>query len=153
MKTLAQQRDRTEIQQRLTRLRPENAARWGRMSAHQMVCHLADAFRIAIGERPVRRAPNVFQRTVLKWLALYAPLPWVKGFPTMPEIDQVGGGGTRPAAFAADLAELERLLEAMTAPARALDGHAHPVFGSMSDAAWLRWGYLHVDHHLRQFGV
>ena len=30
---------------------------------------------------------------------------------------------------------------------------AHPFFGAMSSSAWLRWGYLHMDHHLRQFGV
>jgi hypothetical protein len=29
----------------------------------------------------------------------------------------------------------------------------HPIFGAMSERAWLRWGYLHMDHHLRQFGV
>jgi len=27
------------------------------------------------------------------------------------------------------------------------------MFGRLSDAAWLRWGYLHMDHHLRQFGA
>ena len=30
---------------------------------------------------------------------------------------------------------------------------AHPIFGRMSEAEWLRWGYLHTDHHLRQFGA
>jgi hypothetical protein len=28
----------------------------------------------------------------------------------------------------------------------------HPFFGPMSREDWLRWGYLHADHHLRQFG-
>ena len=28
----------------------------------------------------------------------------------------------------------------------------HPMFGPMSAADWMRWGYLHADHHLRQFG-
>jgi len=28
----------------------------------------------------------------------------------------------------------------------------HPIFGQMTRAEWLRWGYLHTDHHLRQFG-
>ena len=27
----------------------------------------------------------------------------------------------------------------------------HPISGSMLERAWLRWGYLRVDHHLRQF--
>jgi hypothetical protein len=29
----------------------------------------------------------------------------------------------------------------------------HPMFGSMKRADWLRWGYLHADHHLRQFSA
>jgi hypothetical protein len=29
----------------------------------------------------------------------------------------------------------------------------HPLFDAMSERDWMRWGYLHVDHHLRQFGV
>jgi hypothetical protein len=34
-----------------------------------------------------------------------------------------------------------------------LDGKSHPIFGAMSAGDWLRWGYLHMDHHLRQFGA
>jgi hypothetical protein len=29
----------------------------------------------------------------------------------------------------------------------------HPAFGKMDQRDWLAWGYRHVDHHLRQFGV
>ena len=29
----------------------------------------------------------------------------------------------------------------------------HPFFGAMSVEQWMRWGYLHADHHLRQFGA
>jgi Protein of unknown function (DUF1569) len=28
----------------------------------------------------------------------------------------------------------------------------HPIFGPMTAKDWMRWGYLHADHHLRQFG-
>jgi hypothetical protein len=31
------------------------------------------------------------------------------------------------------------------------EGQQHPIFGPMSRSAWLRWAYLHMDHHLRQF--
>ena len=41
----------------------------------------------------------------------------------------------------------------ITAPTRAFDWKMHPIFGHVSEAAWLRWAYLHMDHHLRQFGV
>jgi hypothetical protein len=55
--------------------------------------------------------------------------------------------------FAADVSELAALLDRIAA--RRMDGvwPAHPIFGRMSPAAWLRWAYLHTDHHLRQFGA
>jgi hypothetical protein len=56
--------------------------------------------------------------------------------------------------FAADVAELEKLLgEIVTDRRDRFAGHLHPVFGRISGSAWLRWAYLHADHHLRQFGV
>ncbi|MQA29818.1 MAG: DUF1569 domain-containing protein [Luteitalea sp.] len=151
MKTLARNRDRTEIRQRLKDVRPESVGRWGRMSAHQMVCHLSDSFRMQTGRKPVRHAPSLVERTIVKWLSLYLPLPWPAGIPTRPEIDQEREG-TKPVDFAADLAELEALLDLAARPG-AFHPQAHPTFGRMSEAAWLRWGYLHVDHHLRQFGA
>jgi hypothetical protein len=122
------------------------------MSAHQMVVHLVDSFRVAAGERPFRASPTVLGQTLVKWVALYAPLRWPAGVPTSPEVD-AEREGTRPTDFAADLTQLEAVLEAFTAPTRSLDGRPHPIFGPLSDAAWLRWGYRHADHHLRQFGA
>ena len=153
MKTLARERDKTEILVRLRAVRPESAARWGRMSAHQMVCHVADAIRMALGEQPVTPATGLLQRTIVKWIALYAPLPWPGGrIHTSPEIDQVRLGA-KPVDFAADVARVEALLEGFATRSASCDGRAHPVFGRMSEQAWMRWGYLHMDHHLRQFGT
>ena len=89
----------------------------------------------------------------MKWIALYAPLRWPPGTATRPELDQAAGAGTAPGEFTADVADLETLVDAFTATPRTFDRQAHPIFGAMSDAAWLRWGYLHMDHHLRQFGA
>jgi uncharacterized protein DUF1569 len=152
MKTLARPCDKAEILRRLRDVRPESVRRWGRMSAHQMVCHLGDSFRMVMGHKPVRHATSLLHRTVVKWIALYAPLRWVPGIRTIPEIDQEIGG-TRPTDFAADVAQVEALMEVVTAPARSFDWPLHPVFGRLSDRAWFRWGYLHMDHHLRQFGA
>ena len=153
MKTLARARDREEIERRLGRLRADSARRWGRMSAHQVVCHMSDALRMGMGHKVVRPSASLFQRTLLKWFALYAPLRWPPGIATSPEIDQEGAAATKPAQFAADVRELELLLAQVTTRPRPFDWQVHPVFGRLSDAAWMRWGYLHADHHLRQFGV
>jgi hypothetical protein len=121
------------------------------MSAHQMVCHLADAFRMATGERAVSSASGPLQRTLVKWLALYLPLAWPAGVPTRPEVDQTIAG-TKPLEFAHDVSQVELLL-AKTAAQGPRAWPVHPIFGRMSHRAWLRWAYLHTDHHLRQFGA
>ena len=52
-----------------------------------------------------------------------------------------------------NLADKKEVLERFTAPAKNVEFHPHPFFGDMSEAEWMRWGYLHCDHHLRQFGA
>lgn len=152
MMTLAHSHDAADLLARVRQVRADAAARWGRMSAHQMVCHLSDCFRMVLERKTVRPASGPLRRTVVKWIALYLPVRWPRGLRTRPEIDQTIGG-TRPIEFRADLSDLERLLLRMAAAPDVLDGQGHPVFGRLSAAEWLRWAYLHVDHHLRQFGA
>lgn len=152
MNTLADRGCQADILRRLRTVRLDSSPRWGRMSAHQMICHLADACRMAIGTKPVRGATGRVLPPLVKWIALYSPLRWRAGILTSPEIDQECDG-TKPLDFAEDLTALEQLLEAMATRADGFEWAIHPVFGRMSHAEWLRWAYLHTDHHLRQFGV
>jgi hypothetical protein len=151
VKTLANPRDREALVRRLRSVRPDSNPKWGRMSAHEMICHLADAFRMATGTKPVSEASGLLHRTLLKWFVLYVPLAWPAGIPTRPELDQTLGG-TKPLDFVRDVLEVESLLGQFAAP-HAIDCPAHPIFGPMSQSAWHRWAYLHTDHHLRQFGA
>jgi hypothetical protein len=86
----------------------------------------------------------------MKWAALWVPLPWPHGIKTRPEIDQQRGG-TPPAEFASDLEKLRILLERFCASQGEFG--PHPMFGQMSRAERMRHAYLHMDHHLRQFGA
>jgi len=122
------------------------------MTSHQTVCHLIDAFHMMTGEKLVSHASGLPQRTILKWVVLYLPVPWPTGVLTRPEIDQEFGG-RRPADFRADVADLVMLVKIISAQTRNFNWQIHPIFGRMSEASWLRWGYLHMDHHLRQFGA
>lgn len=152
MKTLSDERCRTELVRRLGQVRPDSVRRWGRMSAHQMVCHLTDSCRMMMGEKAVSPAASPITRTVVKWIALYAPLRWSPGILTRPEIDQMTAG-TKPGDFARDVATLQAVLAGLKVRGRGANWPAHPIFGRMSERAWFRWAYLHTDHHLRQFGV
>jgi len=150
MITLAQPAGRNEIVLRIGGVCASDKAAWGKMSVHQMICHLADAYRVPLGERTASPATGVVQRTLIKWIALWVPVQWMKGFPTRPEMEQ-GRGGTIPVEFEHDKAALlslvQRFCDELPQPCA-----PHPVFGDMSANEWLRWGYLHADHHLRQFG-
>lgn len=153
MKTLANAGDAAEVKRRLGSLRADSVPAWGRMTAHQMVCHLSDGYRILTGERATHLVKPPLPRPVMKWFALYAPVRWPRGLPTTPDLDQ-RGGGSRPIDFAADVAVLAQLLDSFTGDRRRISAKAfHPLFGAMSEAAWLRWAYLHADHHFRQFGI
>ena len=134
----------------MSALSPGDAARWGSMSVHQMVCHLDDSYKMWLGREVCQPGNRLLQRTLVKWLALDMPLQWPKGVPTRPEIEQ-GKGGSLPLDFRQDLASLlstlDRFCDALPTPCV-----PHPIFREMTAEDWMRWGYLHADHHLRQFG-
>src|ERR1700678_4167192 len=140
MKTLLNPRDRISVLDRLTNLRPETKPRWGTMSAHQMVCHLSDSFRVSMGEKYISTASTFFKRTLYKWLALWVPLRWPHGINTRPEMDQQQGG-TPPAEFASDLETLRALLERFCTSEREFLPHA--TLGHMSRTERMRHAYLH----------
>jgi uncharacterized protein DUF1569 len=152
MKTFARDACRVEIIERLRSVRSDSARRWGTMTPHQMICHCADACRMACGETTPREIGNPIGRAVIKAVALYAPMRWPAGIQTVDEFDQ-RTAGTRPVDFAADVATLEQLLGRIVPRLDGAGWPRHPIFGRMSERAWLRWGYLHMDHHLRQFGA
>jgi len=150
-KDIANPDQRADIVARLRRLAPDSPRQWGRMTPHQAVCHLSDSFRSMMSSAPITSIATPLSRTVIKWIALQAPMKWPPGVKTMPEVDQEIGG-TKPLEFARDCQVLETLIEQFAAKQGA-GMQAHPMFGRMTAAEWRRWGWLHMDHHLRQFGV
>jgi hypothetical protein len=122
------------------------------MTAGQMLCHLTDSFGVAMGTKAASFAGSLFQRTLVKWGALYLPFQWPPGVPTRPDLAQ-GVGDTPPQGFNADRALLIEAIGRFCDPNRNFPWQPHPLFGPMSDRQWMRWGYLHSDHHLRQFGI
>jgi hypothetical protein len=148
MKSLASVETMSEIRARLRTVRVDDRARWGKMSAKQMVRHLSFAYEVALGDRtvgPMKGAPLV----VMKWMALRSGLRWPKNVRTVPELK-------RAIAMHSDerFDELVGVaIERMETLARGTRcAPAHPMFGPMSAEDWMRWGYLHANHHLRQFG-
>lgn len=133
---------------RFRRLRPDTPARWGRMTAPQMVTHLSDQIRHTLGDTHAAQRPGPLRWPLIKQAALYW-VPWPKGRIQGPPEAFV----TRPTTWPADLAGLEALIERFVAQDDCPDWPEHPFFGPMSRRAWGCFCYRHFDYHLRQFGA
>lgn len=151
MSPLADASARQQLRHRIEALKPDSPRQWGSMTAHQMICHLTDSFRLTTGEKGAGEVQTWFTRNVLKFVALNVPIPWPKGVDTPPEMDQKVGG-TPPVQFEEDRSLLLSYFDRFCRQPREFTPGSHPIFGEMKDQEWDRWAYLHIDHHLRQFG-
>jgi hypothetical protein len=135
---------------RVEALSPDAPARWGKMNARQMLCHLTDSFRVALGEVPVVAKWTPLRLYPLRWLFVFT-LPIPKGkVPTTPEFQR-----TEPAEWEKDVAEWNAAFDRFSGRARekAPRWGTHPAFGDLGTDEWGRLAARHCDHHLTQFGV
>ena len=148
MKTLSDPQCRNDIERRIRSVTPTSPRKWGRMTSQQMLLHVYESFLVPLGEKQV--SPKKMP-AVVKWGALWFPMRWPQGVKTRPELDQAERMEAVSAAFEPDR---DRLLAALQrfCTTDSSTFSPHPNFGKLSAREWMRWGYLHTDHHLRQFG-
>ncbi|HZY63880.1 MAG TPA: DUF1569 domain-containing protein [Edaphobacter sp.] len=150
MRTLASPSVRAALIRRLERLTPTTAPLWGSMSATQMLQHLALAFQTSLTSKPEPSASR-FDNPVCRFVALRLPVRWPKGIAAPALLDF----SINPPPLVDFTHAYDDLVCTMhhfgQAPSSAFI-FPHPVFGKLSHAQWMRWGYRHTDHHLRQFG-
>lgn len=144
--TIYDRSQRDALARRLDALSHDRPARWGKMSAPQMVTHMLEAYRMPSGELTIRRQ-MIPLRPLVKWLMLYV-LPLPKGAPTAKELL-----ARKPSTWDADVAALRACILASEHPGTSASMGDHPIFGSMTAEDWGVLMYKHTDHHLRQFGV
>ena len=147
MKTLWNAPARQDVRQRLARLTPGSNRRWGTMSAPQMIAHLVDAMRMAIGELPVPSKTLPLRYTPIKQLVIYC-LPFPKGAPTAPQLVS-----RAPGDWPSECATLLTLIERFAEGDRGAAWPEHPAFGRLTGSNWGVLAYRHIDHHFKQFGV
>ena len=153
MRTISDPQTRSALAARLRRVHPDSPRRWGTLTAREMLCHLGDAHESVLGTRiPPGPPPSGVPRPFLKWMVLYAPVPWPKGVKTRPGVNP-RIDGTRPGDFEQDRERAIASLEGLAAAPPTALAACHFMFGPMSAHDWYRWAYRHVTHHLRQFGL
>ena len=160
--TLFDRSARAGIHERLDRLSPESVPHWGQMPARQMVCHVADQLRIAVGDtetgsrkivvrlgrREVAASPGLLRFKTARHFLVHS-LPWPRArVDAPPEMLR-----TLPGEWGADIAALHALVDRVGTRGPSEQWGIHPWFGVVSGQEWGLLCWRHLDHHLRQFGV
>lgn len=146
MQSLFDARTRSLFLERFRRLRPDASPAWGRMSASQMLAHLSDQMRHALGDATCAPIRGPLRWPLLKPLVLYW-LPWPRGRAKGPPEAFL----TAPTTWARDLETFEQLVMRFAAQEARSSWPDHALFGSMSGRAWGIFCCRHFDYHLRQF--
>jgi hypothetical protein len=147
MKNMFNAGDRAAIIARIDRVMSGAQPKWGRMNAEQMLAHLVESLRMAVGEMTPKSKRLPLRYFPLKQLILYV-IPFPKGSPTAPELLPKESG-----TLDRGKSELARLLRVMAERAHETEWPEHPAFGKLTRDAWGVLTHKHLDHHLRQFGV
>ena len=146
MKTIWDEATRRALISRLESINVASQAKWGKFNATQMVRHLGDPLRAAMGELEVAAKSGPFRNPILRYLIIYW-LPWPQGAPTAPEFIPPAEGD-----FEANRAQFKKSLDEFVSFTQENQPKPHPAFGDLTREYWGVLTHRHIDHHLRQFG-
>jgi hypothetical protein len=145
--------DKQDIVERIRTLDPSSNRLWGKMTLEQMLRHVTDPLKSAMGEYPVAFRGNRFFTSALGKYLFISLLPWPKGkTPTAPEFNQLLLPEPPPA-FTAGVAELLTTIDRFHKLPPAFTFERHAAFGPLTRKQWGNVMGKHLDHHLRQFGA
>lgn len=148
MLTIFDRATHVEVLERIRRLRPDAARRWGQMTAPQMVAHLTDQMRHTMGDATAAPRQGVLRNRLVRYLVVYW-LPWPKGRIKGPPEAFL----TKPTAWDADVTALIDLVNRFVDHGPDGDWPEHAFFGKMTGRDWGVFCHKHFNHHLSQFGV
>ena len=132
------------------------------MTAAMMVCHVTDHLHMAVGDLPVKPAPLRVRIAgkvipVGRGMLWFRPartemvhwLPWPKGWVGAPPETL----RTPPGIWLEDIVALHAMVVRTGSQDPLGKWGVHPVFGRLSGREWGMICWMHLDYHLRQFGV
>lgn len=135
------------LTERLNRLNPASQRQWGRMTVDQMLWHLNEGFEMGLGRRVVSKMNVPIPRFLIKFFVFN--VPWPRGKTrTHPDLEAKATYD-----FATERARTIQLLGEIVAKPLDSQWPDSYAIGPMSGKEWSRLSAIHVDHHLKQFGV
>ncbi len=149
MSSIYNKSDNDLIISRIHQLTPESQALWGKMSVDQMLSHCQAPMDFAFGKTPMKA--NFFMQLLGKMFKnkILNSDEFKKNSPTAPafirtdkyDFEQTKNG------------LIERINVFSELGKTAIKTTKHPFFGEMTYDEWSKMHTMHLDHHLKQFGV
>lgn len=149
MSSIYNKTDNDLIIARIENLSPDSKALWGKMTVDQMLSHCQAPMDFAFGKTPMKA--NFIMRMFGKMLKgkILNSNEFKKNSPTAPafirtekyDFDEVKNG------------LIDRINIFSQLGQSAIKTTKHPFFGEMTYDEWSKLHTMHLDHHLKQFGV
>ena len=149
MSSIYNPNDNEIIISRINKLTPESKGLWGKMTVDQMLSHCQAPMDFAFGETPMKA--NFLMQLLGKMFKgkILNSNEFKKNSPTAPafirtevyDFDETKNG------------LIERINRFSELGHNAIKTTKHPFFGEMNYDEWSKMHTMHLDHHLKQFGV
>ena len=141
--------DNQKIIDRINKISPESQAHWGKMNAAQMLSHCHGPIDVAFGDLNLKA--NFLMQMLGKMFKnkILNSAEFKKDSPTAPAFIR-----NEPCDFEQSKAGLiQKINKFSELGEKAIKTTKHPFFGEMTLQEWDRLQSMHLDHHLKQFGV
>ncbi len=135
---------------RIAKLSPDSAARWGVMDAESMLRHCRIVAETILSRNSPQESPTLRQ-LLLRTLILKVLRRMPQGR-QQPKVISDAMASQPTLSFEQERRQLIDITGRFANYKGVISGR-HPVFGPMKTVSWGAFAWLHLDHHLRQFGV
>ncbi len=139
-----------EILNRSLQLTEESAPLWGTMNAAEMLRHCSEALKATLIQQDSYKPTTIKQK-----IARFAMLNFIKAFPkgakTTKQLD-VKKNNITGLLLPVERESYNSMVQTFVDFKGDFKTH-HPYFGNLTRNKWGTFTWMHLDHHLRQFGV
>jgi len=149
MEDIFNTQDNQSIVERLNKLTPESQALWGKMTVAQMLVHCQKPIDVLTGRLQLKSGLLGFLFGKMAKNNFLKMRGFGKNAPTHPKFKITDNPD-----FQSEKELLVSMVEALGSLGTAsIAIDRHPFFGPMTNEEWGSLMYLHLDHHLKQFGA
>lgn len=139
---------RPQVIHRIMKLQPDSSALWGNFTVGDMMFHCATIQNTVLQSPPNKHKPTMRQR-LLRIVVLNVMKHLPQGIKTSSKYLKPKEDKTL---FEDERKRLIESVNNVTEHKEKIYG-THPMLGPLDTSGWRRMLYMHLDHHLRQFGV